>query len=93
MTKKPRLKLWANASDVHLVNKRILLYETEKGDVIITYIMIDHKNADKPAAVHKSYRGKVRSTSIRLSKESLEATISAYVQLQNHKKNIQCKKQ
>lgn len=44
-------------------------------DFGITFKMVDKENANKQAAFHKTEKGVVRVTAIRLSKESFKALI------------------
>jgi hypothetical protein len=62
-------------------NKKVAVLDMEDGTYGIEIKNFDKENANTPCITHKVERGVVRVSSMRLSKETLEAIIINYLEL------------
>jgi hypothetical protein len=62
-------------------NKKVVVLDIEDGTYGIEIKNFDKENANTPCITHKVDRGVVRVTSMRFSKETLEAIILNYLTL------------
>ncbi len=80
-----KASIYLDGAMIKLHNKRVSF--KEKGDIIALNFKIVANDATEPACYHTSYRGKVRSTTICLSNEAMEALVWLYLHYKNEKLN------
>lgn len=77
--------IYKNGAVSRWKNRRIEVVEHENGDMSLKFYIVDKECADGAACVHKSYRGKVRETSIHLSGIAMEALFYSWLEYKKDK--------
>ena len=77
--------IFLNGATIRMHNKRIQI--REKGDKTIILFHFADENADTPACQHRCHRGKVRETFVKMTTESMELLVKAYIDYRNYKES------
>lgn len=85
MKKEANIIIYSNGARIRFHNKSVDFKELKDGSIGFIYKIVDKDEADIPSTKHKCLRGKVRVTQTKISKESFEAIIQAYIELQKYK--------
>lgn len=82
-----KIQIFRNGFKLRKPNRKITLIENNNDEdgnhVIIEFVFAD-KNPNKPAVIHQSIKGKLRVSVIKISTESLEDLMEAYVDYKNN---------
>ena len=82
------LETWPNAVVTKLKNKKIEIWQSEKvNEKIFIKFRFATEDADKPACLHNCIKGKVRETTLCLSKEAMEALVISYMKQRKEQPN------
>ena len=73
---KKTIKTYLDGGTCRLKNKRISFHQN-KNSVVIQFAFAD-ENPELPACEHRTIRGKVRVTTIKMTDEALEALINTW---------------